>query len=64
MPSQESEQLASEEGILAGISAGANTWAALQVAKKLGKGRRVVVLIPDTGERYWSTQLFEEKKDV
>ncbi len=57
-----SERLAREEGILAGISSGANTWAALEVAKRLGKGRRVVVLLPDTGERYLSTQLFEDRK--
>ncbi len=57
------ERLALEEGILAGISAGANTWAAIQVAKKLGKGKRVVVIIPDTGERYLSTLLFEERKE-
>ncbi|MFC2154478.1 cysteine synthase A [Candidatus Altiarchaeota archaeon] len=57
-----SESLALEEGILVGISAGANTWAALQVAKKLGKGKKVVVILPDTGERYLSTALFEERK--
>lgn len=57
------ERLAREEGILAGISAGANTWAALQVARRLGKGKRVVVVVPDTGERYLSTQLFEEGKE-
>ncbi|MCX6694916.1 MAG: cysteine synthase A [Candidatus Altiarchaeota archaeon] len=59
-----SERLAKEEGILAGISAGANTWAALQVAKRLGKGNRVVVILPDTGERYLSTLLYEERKNV
>jgi len=59
-----SERLAREEGILAGISSGANTWAALEVAKRLGKGKRVVVLLPDTGERYLSTQLFEDRKNV
>jgi len=58
------ERLAREEGILAGISAGANTFAALQVARRLGKGKRVVVIIPDTGERYLSTPLYEERKDV
>ncbi|MFH0860728.1 MAG: cysteine synthase A [Candidatus Altiarchaeota archaeon] len=57
-----SERLALEEGILAGISAGANTWAALQVANRLGKGKRVVVVIPDTGERYLSTQLYEKRE--
>jgi cysteine synthase A len=59
-----SERLAREEGILAGISAGANTWAALQVAKRLGKGKRVVVIIPDTGERYLSTLLYEKRENV
>ncbi|MCL5773942.1 MAG: cysteine synthase A [Firmicutes bacterium] len=59
-----SERLAAEEGILAGISAGANTWAALKVAERLGKGKRVVVMIPDTGERYLSTALFEERENV
>jgi cysteine synthase len=56
-----SESLAKSEGIFAGISAGANTWVALQVAKRLGKGKRVVVIIPDTGERYLSTQLYEKR---
>lgn len=50
--------LAKEEGILAGISSGAALWAALKVAKKLGKGKQVVVIIPDRGERYLSTGLF------
>ncbi|MFZ2456084.1 MAG: cysteine synthase A [Candidatus Altiarchaeia archaeon] len=59
-----SEKLAKDEGILAGISAGANTWAALQVAKRLGKGKRVVVIIPDTGERYLSTLLYEKRENV
>ena len=59
-----SERLAKEEGILAGISAGANTWAALQVAKRLGKGKRVIVIIPDTGERYLSTLLYEKRENV
>lgn len=52
-------RMAREEGILAGISAGAAVYAALQVAKELGKGRRVVVVLPDTGERYLSTELFD-----
>jgi cysteine synthase A len=59
-----SERLAREEGILAGISSGASTWAALQVARKLGKGKRVVVILPDTGERYLSTLLYEDRKNV
>ena len=47
-------KLAREEGILAGISSGAAMTAALQVAEKLGPGKRVVVILPDTGERYLS----------
>jgi len=58
------EALALKEGILAGISSGANVWAALQVAKRLGKGRRVVVIVPDTGERYLSTRLYEDRENV
>jgi len=54
-------RLAREEGILAGISSGANVWAALQVAEELGPGRTVVVVVPDTGERYLSTALFAEQ---
>lgn len=53
--------MAKKEGILAGISSGAAMRAALQVAKKLGKGKQVVVIIPDTGERYLSTGLFLPK---
>ena len=52
------KELARKEGILAGISAGANLYAALEVAKRLGKGKRVLTVIPDTGERYLSTTLF------
>ncbi len=54
-------RLAAEEGMLAGISAGTNVWGALQLAKKLGKGKHVVCLAPDTGERYCSTILFDRK---
>ena len=51
-------RLAREEGLLAGISSGAACWAALQVAAKLGKGTRVVTVLPDVGERYLTTGLF------
>jgi cysteine synthase A len=50
------------EGILCGISSGANMFAALRVAKKLGKGKKVVTVFPDTGERYLSTRLFHSEK--
>lgn len=50
--------LAIKEGILPGISSGAAMWAALKVAKKLGKNKNVVVILPDRGERYLSTGLF------
>ena len=50
--------MAKKEGIMAGISSGAAVWAALQVAKRLGKGRQVVVIVPDRGDRYLSTGLF------
>lgn len=53
--------LARQEGILAGISSGAATHAALKVAKDLGQGKAVLVILPDTGERYLSTDLFEGK---
>ena len=52
-------RLAKDEGILVGISSGGNVWAALQVAKKLGKGKKVLTVAPSTGERYLSTPLFQ-----
>ena len=54
------KRLAREEGIVAGISSGAATWAALEVAKrKENKNKMVVVILPDTGERYLTTDLFQ-----
>ena len=54
-----SKDLSSKEGILCGISAGTNVAAAIQMAKELGPGKTVVTVLPDTGERYFSTPLFE-----
>lgn len=53
-----SRRLAREEGLLCGISSGSNVAAALKLARKLGPGKRVVTILPDTGERYFSTPLF------
>jgi len=55
-----SRKIARLEGMLVGISSGAATLAALQVAKELGPGKVVVVIMPDIGERYLSTDLFAE----
>ena len=52
------KRLASEEGIMCGISSGTNVAAAIRLAKKLGKGKTVVTVLPDTAERYFSTPLF------
>lgn len=56
---QAAKDLASKEGILCGISSGTNVAAAVRLAKKLGKGKTVVTVLPDTAERYFSTPLFE-----
>lgn len=53
-------RLAREEGLMCGISSGTNVAAAIQLAKKLGAGKTVVTVLPDTAERYFSTPLFEE----
>ena len=53
------KDLARLEGLMCGISSGTNVAAALKLAKKLGKGKTVVTILPDTAERYFSTALFE-----
>lgn len=53
-----SKELSLKEGLLCGISSGAAMWAALRVAERLGPGRKVVVILPDRGDRYLSTGLF------
>ena len=55
-----SKDLARLEGIMCGISSGTNVAAAMRLAKKLGKGKTVVTVLPDTAERYFSTPLFDE----
>ena len=57
---QTAKDLASKEGIMCGISSGTNVCAALKLAKKLGKGKTVVTVLPDTAERYFSTPLFDK----
>ena len=54
-----SKDLASKEGIMCGISSGTNVAAAIKLARKLGKGKTVVTVLPDTAERYFSTPLFD-----
>ncbi len=54
------KRLAREEGIMCGISSGTNVAAALKLAEKLGEGKTVVTVLPDTAERYFSTPLFED----
>lgn len=56
---QTAKDLASKEGIMCGISSGTNVAAALRLAEKLGEGKTVVTILPDTAERYFSTPLFE-----
>jgi len=56
---QASKDLASKEGIMCGISSGTNVAAAMRLARKLGRGKTVVTVLPDTAERYFSTPLFE-----
>ena len=53
------KELAAREGVLAGSSGGANVYAAVQIAKKLGPGKHVVTMIPDSAERYLSKKIFE-----
>ena len=55
-----SKELAAKEGIMCGISSGTNVAAAIRLAKKLGPGKTVVTILPDTAERYFSTPLFDE----
>lgn len=57
-------ELAKSQGILAGFSSGANYQAALRLAKQLGKGKKVVVILPDSGERYLSTGVFGDGKSI
>ncbi len=54
-----SKRLARDEGLMCGISSGTNVAAAVKLARVLGEGKRVVTILPDTGERYFSTELFD-----
>ncbi|MBS0000486.1 MAG: cysteine synthase A [Cyclobacteriaceae bacterium] len=60
---QMARELCRKEGIFAGISSGANVWAAVQVAEKIGRGKNVLTFLPDTGERYISTDLFSDTRE-
>jgi cysteine synthase len=53
-------RLASEEGVLAGGSGGGNVWAAVEIAKRLGPGKRIVTVVPDSSERYLSKGIFDD----
>ena len=53
------KELAAREGVLGGSSSGANVYAAVEIAKRLGAGKRVVTMIPDSAERYLSKKIFE-----
>lgn len=57
-----SRQIAKDEGLAVGISSGANVLGAIEIADKLGEGKVVVTVLPDTGERYLSTELYENDK--
>jgi cysteine synthase A len=61
--SPRARRLAREEGLFVGMSSGAIAWAALQVARELGPGKRVAMISPDSGARYLSTSLFDEESD-
>jgi cysteine synthase len=53
------KELAAKEGVLAGSSGGANVYAAIEIAKRMGPGKRVVTMIPDSAERYLSKKIFD-----
>ncbi len=53
-------RLSSMEGLLAGISSGSNVWAAMKLARELGKNKTVLTILPDNAERYFSTELFAD----
>ena len=58
-----SKLLATQEGLLVGISSGANVWAAHQIAQELGPGKKVVTVLCDTGERYLSMEKYFNMSD-